>query len=510
MVEKANKGEPSILFPFRSFARSTVALLAKHIGPKTTIVLLLCSVSACAREPRMWIDPVDIASNQAGMMFYECQRDAAMVPQVPTMPFVSNAGAFNGGFAQGYNIGLAARQAATAREIFEACVRAKGFVEKREADLKVRNDEYLREEQERTKAWEAHEVQATAYVQDGIYDAAIIEFNAMIELKPTWHIAYIYRAGAYERKGEFKRAINDVTTGLRLKAESDTRLRNLIAKYGTGPLDPPNPGTPLPYMIRGRSYWSLGSYNSAVADANKALELDDKNANAYSLRGRANIKIAQWKAAIHDLSEAIAFNFENDEAYFLRGLAYAQDKDFVASINDLEEYVRRSPNDGDGYGLLGSIVRYTAITAGQSADRLVNSETCAPDQKDKSEAIAVLSEDAVFKRSDERGRAIMLGQYLHAAVCPTIAELTLNQLDRLDSSIRYLRMAVRLRPDKADYHLGLALALDDRRHSNDAQEAVQGYRAALALGLMRHQAEAARQRLRALRCILGEDIEQTC
>jgi tetratricopeptide (TPR) repeat protein len=58
---------------------------------------------------------------------------------------------------------------------------------------------------------------------------------------------------------------------------------------------------------------SLGDYISAIADYNKAIELDPKNARAYFIRGLAKLSLNENDGACLDWSKAGELGF--GEAY---------------------------------------------------------------------------------------------------------------------------------------------------------------------------------------------------
>ena len=89
----------------------------------------------------------------------------------------------------------------------------------------------------------------------------------------TW--AYNNRAGAYLRLGEYRRAIQDSDTTLRL-----------------------DPGNSIAYLNRGLAYHALLDYRRAIQDFDQAIRLDPNNAIAYFGRGDAYAREASpgWRA----------------------------------------------------------------------------------------------------------------------------------------------------------------------------------------------------------------------
>ena len=97
--------------------------------------------------------------------------------------------------------------------------------------------------------------------------------------------AYNLRGSAYALKGDFGRAIADLTKGIEL-----------------------DPIQAVFYAARGEAYRFKGDVDRAIADYNRALELDPKHATAYHSRGLALASKGNYAAGIADLTKAIEAN----------------------------------------------------------------------------------------------------------------------------------------------------------------------------------------------------------
>ena len=76
------------------------------------------------------------------------------------------------------------------------------------------------------------------------------------------------------------------------------------------------------YTNRGNAYLGKKDYDRAIADYNKAIELEPKLAAAYANRGLAYGAKGDIDGAIADLDKAIDLNPKLAHAYANRGLAY--------------------------------------------------------------------------------------------------------------------------------------------------------------------------------------------
>ena len=98
----------------------------------------------------------------------------------------------------------------------------------------------------------------------GEYKSAISDFTTAIKLDPDYPAAYNNRGVAYGNLGEHRSAISDYTTAIKL-----------------------DPDYLVSFATRGISYYKLGEYNTAISDYTTAIRLDPDYAKAYRNRGVA-------------------------------------------------------------------------------------------------------------------------------------------------------------------------------------------------------------------------------
>jgi tetratricopeptide (TPR) repeat protein len=130
------------------------------------------------------------------------------------------------------------------------------------------------------------------------------------------------RANAYQKRGEYDRAIADYTRAIRLS------LRNFEYEF---------------YYNRGNSYFAKKDFASAIADYDEAIRQKPKLVVAYINRGNARRNNKDYDRAIADYSEALRIEPRN-------ALATAQ-LDAVRVAIKLDEkwfvYLQTIQNDGD-------------------------------------------------------------------------------------------------------------------------------------------------------------------
>lgn len=138
-----------------------------------------------------------------------------------------------------------------------------------------------------------------AYDKLGNYERAIADFDTAIELNPLYAENYNNRGAAYKKIGNHKQAIADFDKAIAL-----------------------NPQYAAAYNNRGNTYGNAGDYKQAVADFDRAIEIDPKSAMSYNNRGFAYNNIGNHKQAIADYDKALELDPNLAIAYHNRGAAY--------------------------------------------------------------------------------------------------------------------------------------------------------------------------------------------
>ena len=91
------------------------------------------------------------------------------------------------------------------------------------------------------------------------------------------------------------------------------------------------------YLGRGQIFSAKGSIDEAIAEYNKALQIDPKNAEAYYERGLLFAQKGELDKAIADYTETILSNPALAKAYNSRAVASFEKKDYTSALNDVRE-----------------------------------------------------------------------------------------------------------------------------------------------------------------------------
>lgn len=146
------------------------------------------------------------------------------------------------------------------------------------------------------------------------------------------------RAAAYMRRGDFEKAIADLTQVITL-----------------------DPNSTEGFKLRGKAIYSIrGDLSKALADFNSAIDLEPKDVEAYVLRAMVQARSGKREKADSDFAKAISIDANYAPAYLRRG-AVRMHRDEKAGLADLTKAIELSLEDrkerGEAYYLRGTLYR---------------------------------------------------------------------------------------------------------------------------------------------------------
>jgi len=110
-----------------------------------------------------------------------------------------------------------------------------------------------------------------------------------------------------------------------------------------------SPASAEDYLKSGQEYYKKGQYDLAIADLNKAIELNPRDAGIYGWRGSAYSAKGQYDLAIADYNTAIELNPKYAVAYGHRGVAYAHKDRYDLAIADHNTAIELNPKYAFSY-----------------------------------------------------------------------------------------------------------------------------------------------------------------
>jgi tetratricopeptide (TPR) repeat protein len=110
-----------------------------------------------------------------------------------------------------------------------------------------------------------------------------------------------------------------------------------------------NPKNVFTYTNRSYGYLLMGRYDEALADANKAIEVDPNESNAYFLKGRILVALNKNKDAIKYLDKAIEYNPKVARFYYFRGKAFLETNETERGLEDMKKAAALGHKGARGY-----------------------------------------------------------------------------------------------------------------------------------------------------------------
>jgi tetratricopeptide (TPR) repeat protein len=166
------------------------------------------------------------------------------------------------------------------------------------------------------------------------YNQVIDEVNVVLQKNNKLGRAFALRGGAYNRRGDFERALADCEEAIRL---SQDRKKDLA----------------LAYAVRGDIYGNLGDTDRAIRDCDKAIELDPTLALAYAARSDALGDSSELDRAIADADKAIELDPKFGLAHAYRGAHLARKNKDAEAMQAFDKAIELSPKEADVWNSRG-------------------------------------------------------------------------------------------------------------------------------------------------------------
>lgn len=202
------------------------------------------------------------------------------------------------------------------------------------------------------------------------YDSALDSYSKAIEIDPGNIKSFESRANVYEKKGNYKNAIDDITKAIDYYNITPDEF---LGKEYTATL----------YETRSNDYWITGEYEKGISDAKTSLQIDSTSHNAWWKLGINENGLGEYKksiqaynkaiantkdtASIYTLYRNIALNYQNllnykealkavnislqysnntyNTAYWTRAKIYVNLKQYVNAINDYDKAIQLYSNN---------------------------------------------------------------------------------------------------------------------------------------------------------------------
>ncbi len=179
---------------------------------------------------------------------------------------------------------------------------------------------------------------------DKDYLAAIETFSGLLRQRPDSAPAYYSRGAArYHARIDLDKAMNDLTTALRLEPN----------QYKT-------------YRMRGLVRARQGDWAGLRDDCSLALQFHPTSAELHNLRGTACYRLKDYDAALASFEDAVRLDDSRHESFYNRGLARHQHGKLSEAIEDFQQALRLNPAFLEAQRNLQSVQKQLARSRAES------------------------------------------------------------------------------------------------------------------------------------------------
>lgn len=254
----------------------------------------------------------------------------------------------------------------------------------------------------------AYQRRGWAFSCKGDHDTAIADCSKAISIDPEDAVSYENRGWAYDKKKEYDKALEDYSRAVQIDPnfsrayQSRGVLYEIQKKDFARALDnygwalKADPGNAVVLAWRADLYYNQRNYNAALADAERALEIDPFQRLAWNVRGWVLRERKQLDQALDNFNLAMRFDPDNLGFCLNRGIVYARMgeptndvKLLVAAESDYNRCLERDRNYAPAWFYRGQLYEragmmnesqrdyQAAIEKDKSyAERLKNLNTC--------------------------------------------------------------------------------------------------------------------------------------
>jgi tetratricopeptide (TPR) repeat protein len=165
------------------------------------------------------------------------------------------------------------------------------------------------------------------WVTKGDLDKALTDYDEAVRVAPDDVFSYRGRGHARLQAHKYDAALEDLNKALEMEADAWT--------HGDA----------------GLAWAGKGEHKKAIAEYDKALELNPKHAIALVRRGDARVRLADLTAAVKDYDKAIALYPADPDARLGRARALYKQAKPVAAAGDIQEVLRLDPKNAAALNL---------------------------------------------------------------------------------------------------------------------------------------------------------------
>ena len=174
-------------------------------------------------------------------------------------------------------------------------------------------------------------------LQQGLHEAALLDYDKAIEYNLEYAKAYNNRAAIECTLHNYKKAQEDCDQALEYGKALESDFEDVVV-----------------YINRAEAFLNLKEYKKAIEDYNQVIESKGNYAFAYNNRGLAKGGLGKYEEAIKDYDQAISIKPDDAFAYLNRGNAKVNLGKHEEAITDFDSAIKHDPNFALAYNNRGN------------------------------------------------------------------------------------------------------------------------------------------------------------
>jgi tetratricopeptide (TPR) repeat protein len=171
----------------------------------------------------------------------------------------------------------------------------------------------------------------------GRYEEAVSSFDQAIEIKSDFYQAYFHQGIALTNLGRYEMAISSLDKVIKFKSDDHNS-----------------------WFLRGINFFNLRRHEEAIESYKKAINIRPSHHSASYFQGLSLANLGRNKEAVLSYDQAIKFNPTHPEAWFNRGNSLGTLEKYEESIDSFDKAIELRPNyseawfnRGNSLGILG-------------------------------------------------------------------------------------------------------------------------------------------------------------
>jgi tetratricopeptide (TPR) repeat protein/CHAT domain-containing protein len=198
----------------------------------------------------------------------------------------------------------------------------------------------------------------------GDFEAAIINYDKAVKIRPDYYEAWTSRGTALFALGKYEQAISDLDKAIVFKPDCENAwnsrgaalvaleyYEDAIASFDKAIMF--NTKFEHAWINRGTALEKLEQYEAAITSYDRAIKIQPDSCQAWNQRGSSLAALGQYKKAIDSYDQAIKFKLDFYEAWHNRGHALSVLERYEDAIDSFDNAIEVEPDHYEAWYFRG-------------------------------------------------------------------------------------------------------------------------------------------------------------